>query len=243
VRIAAITDIHGNLPALEAVLADIARTGADLIVQTGDALSGPLWPAETADLLASLNFPCVRGNHDREMLGDPLRQWPSDRFARERISQAHLEWLASWPVQCRPAPGVLLFHGTPADDDTYLLEDPASGYAQFRPVAAIEAMLAGIPEKLMICGHTHIPRVVHLADGRTIVNAGSVGLQAYSDNTGGAHRHENGSPHARYARIELQGDTVTAAIVAVPYDWDAAARRASEAQHFDWAHWLQTGRA
>ena len=64
-RIAAISDIHGNLPALEAVLADIARRGADLVVNCGDILSGPLWPAETAERLMALNLPTIAGNHER----------------------------------------------------------------------------------------------------------------------------------------------------------------------------------
>ena len=62
---AAIADIHGNLLALEAVLADIARRGISTIVNLGDLLSGPLWPAETADRLQSLNLPTVSGNHER----------------------------------------------------------------------------------------------------------------------------------------------------------------------------------
>ncbi len=64
-RVAVISDIHGNLRALEAVLADIKTRSADATVNLGDCVAGPLWPQETFDLLASLAFPTVRGNHDR----------------------------------------------------------------------------------------------------------------------------------------------------------------------------------
>ena len=242
-RVAAISDIHGNLPALEAVLADIARRGADLVVQLGDALSGPLWPRETAGLLLSRAFPCVRGNHDRALLGDPGSMGPADAHAWRQLDAAHLDWLRGWPPRLEVAPGVLLFHATPDDDDTYLLEDPSTGYAQLRTPQAILATLEGIDARLMLCGHTHVPRVLALPDGRTIVNAGSVGLPAYTDDTGGFHRHENGSPHARYALVDLLPGRVDAAIVAVDYDRSAASRQAARNGRPDWAGWLASGRA
>ena len=67
-KLAVISDIHGNLLALRAVLADIARQGVDQTVNLGDILSGPLQPAETADLLMTCNFPTIRGNHERQLL-------------------------------------------------------------------------------------------------------------------------------------------------------------------------------
>ena len=82
-KIAALSDIHGNLPALEAVLDDIERQGADVIVNLGDILSGPLYPSQTADRLMQLGLPTIRGNHDRQLLGaDGTRMGPSDRYAR-----------------------------------------------------------------------------------------------------------------------------------------------------------------
>ena len=242
-RIAAISDIHGNLPALQAVLADIARRGADLVVQLGDALSGPLWPRETAGLLLSRALPGVRGNHDRALLGDSAAMGPSDAHAWRQLDASHLDWLRGWPLTLNIAPGVLLFHATPDDDDTYLLEDPSTGYAQLRAPQAILAALAGIDARLMLCGHTHVPRVLALPDGRTVVNAGSVGLPAYTDDTGGFHRHENGSPHARYALVNLLPGRVDAAIVAVDYDWSAASLQAARNGRADWAAWMASGRA
>lgn len=91
-RIAAISDIHGNLPALEAVLADIARRGADAVVALGDLLAGPLWPRETADRLIALGCPALRGNHERQTwLCEERRGEPSDQFTFESITREQLD--------------------------------------------------------------------------------------------------------------------------------------------------------
>lgn len=242
-RIAAISDIHGNLPALEAVLDDVRRQGADLTVQLGDAFSGPLWPRETADLLFGLNLPCVRGNHDRALAGPQSGMGPLDLHAFTALSPVQLDWIRSWPMLRRLDGGVVLFHATPDDDDRYLLEDPGTGYAQLLPPLVIGERLGDLGGRLMLCGHSHVPRVVRLADDRTVVNAGSAGLPAYTDDTGGFHRHESGSPHARYALVELGGAGIDVSLRAVEYDWDAASRQARRQGRDDWARWLSTGRA
>jgi predicted phosphodiesterase len=81
-RIAVIADIHGNMPALEAVLADVHQRGVDRTINLGDCVSGPLWPREVCDLLMASSSLVIRGNHDRWVAGpDPARMWPSDRYA------------------------------------------------------------------------------------------------------------------------------------------------------------------
>ena len=81
-RIALVSDIHGNLPALEAVIAEIADAGADLVVNLGDIVSGPLWPQETARRLMALGWPTIAGNHERQVLTQPAaRMGASDAFA------------------------------------------------------------------------------------------------------------------------------------------------------------------
>lgn len=241
-KLAAITDIHGNIAALDAVLADIKTRGADAIVQLGDSVSGPLWPYETAKRIQEIGCTNIRGNHDRQVLGDLATMRASDRHARESLTPADLIWLAQWPAIFQWSPSVLLFHGRPHDDLQYLLEDPSKGYAWLRPHKAIAADVAGFHSQLMVCGHSHLPRVYQLDDGRTIVNAGSVGLQAYDDDVGGYHVIENGSPHARYALIDIDSHAIHVAIVAVSYDWQAASRRARENGRVEWADWLLTGR-
>ncbi|HSX54325.1 MAG TPA: metallophosphoesterase family protein [Sphingomonas sp.] len=96
--LAILSDIHGNLPALEAVIADARAAGATGFVNLGDSLSGPLWPAETADLLMREDWPTIAGNHERQLLTHaPERMNASDRFARACLSDAHLTWLADQP--------------------------------------------------------------------------------------------------------------------------------------------------
>ncbi|WP_447724394.1 metallophosphoesterase family protein [Sphingomonas koreensis] len=96
--LAVLSDIHGNLPALEAVIADARAAGATSFVNLGDSLSGPLWPAETADLLMREAWPTIAGNHERQLLTHaPERMNASDRFARRCLSDAQLAWLADQP--------------------------------------------------------------------------------------------------------------------------------------------------
>ena len=95
-KIAIISDIHGNLLALQAVLADITRQGVDQTVNLGDSLSGPLQPAETADLLMAQGFPTIKGNHERQLLAAralPAAQVDlrgSDGYAAAQVSAAHI---------------------------------------------------------------------------------------------------------------------------------------------------------
>ena len=97
---------------------------------------------------------------------------------------------------------VLLCHGSPTDDLCYLLEDVTSGHPQVRDEEEIVRLLAGAAQPVIVCGHTHIPRLVRLANGQTIVNPGSVGLAAYSDDTPVPHAMEKYSPDASYAILE-----------------------------------------
>src|SRR3954454_1533679 len=98
VRIAAVSDIHGNLPALDAVMADIARNHVDQVVNLGDCFSGPLWPAETCDRLMELGWPALAGNHERRMMepGAASRD-NADGFAAARLTPDHGNWIASLP--------------------------------------------------------------------------------------------------------------------------------------------------
>src|SRR5512139_2595256 len=113
-RIAALSDIHGNLPALEAVLDDIAGTGADVTLNLGDILSGPLWIAETAARLMALRLPTIRGNHERQVLTLPAeRMGASDAFAARHLEPAQRDWLRSLPATLALGDAVYCCHGTP----------------------------------------------------------------------------------------------------------------------------------
>jgi diadenosine tetraphosphatase ApaH/serine/threonine PP2A family protein phosphatase len=94
---------------------------------------------------------------------------------------------------------------------------------------------------LIFCGHTHIPRVARLTNGQVIVNPGSVGIQAYEGHHPTDHIVEIGSPHARYALVEESAGGWIAELIAVPYDWEAAARIAERQARPDWVRALRTG--
>jgi hypothetical protein len=88
---AVIADIHGNLPALEAVPGDISARGITRIIDLGDCVSGPLWPAETCDRLMALGLPTVHGNHDR-WVADPADEprGTTDRYTRHALGERHM---------------------------------------------------------------------------------------------------------------------------------------------------------
>src|SRR6188472_4031345 len=96
-RIAVLADIHGNVLALDAVLEDLRqRGGADLTVNLGDSVSGPLWPRETMERLQALNLPTVRGNHDRRVAADPADEtmWASDVYAQKQLTEVQRRMLS-----------------------------------------------------------------------------------------------------------------------------------------------------
>lgn len=255
-RIAFVSDIHGNLPALDAVLADIRARAVDSVVNCGDILSGPLWPAETAARLMPLGWPTIQGNHERWLLACAHAQGaPADRFAYDSTSAAQREWLAGLSATLRLGAHVFVCHGTPAHDTQYLLETLTAAGSRLATIDEINSRLkegstAGSGDacasgiELILCGHSHVARTCLLPDGRLIVNPGSVGLPAYFDDYVHAHVHEAGSPHARYAICERAASGEwTVVHHAVAYDWHAASRRAREQGSLDWAAWLATGRA
>src|SRR6476646_4780731 len=111
--IAVVADVHGNLPALEAVVEDIGRRGIDAVINLGDHASGPLWPQETLALLMQQSWVQIGGNCDRQVVRQaPTDHGDSDRFAFERLSAAQREWLAARPATARVLDQILAFHGT-----------------------------------------------------------------------------------------------------------------------------------
>lgn len=254
-RLAAISDVHGNLPALDAVLADIAAQRVDVIVNLGDILSGPLWAADTADRLMMLDLPTIAGNHERQLLTRSRDHMSaSDAHTHDELLPRHRAWLASLPPTLALSDEVFCCHGTPASDLVYFLETTVTGFAGVgrgangvRAATLAEATeRAGttqshIAHGLILCGHTHVPRMLRLADGRLIVNPGSVGLQGFDDDHVHPHVIETGAPHARYALLERSAAGWHVTLRAVVYDWDSAARRADREGRPDWAHALRSG--
>ncbi|HTD25299.1 MAG TPA: metallophosphoesterase family protein [Terriglobales bacterium] len=242
-RFAAIADIHGNIWALEAVLADIRSRSVDLIVNLGDHLYGPLDPIRTADRLIVLDLPSISGNQDRELIASTPAQGTLQEN-RGALREEHRTWLGKLPSTLLwPEQDVLLCHGTPFADDVYLLEQVHAEGVSLATPEKILSLLGGVSHSLILCGHSHVPRTVTLPQGSTIVNPGSVGLQAYTDDLPLPHAMQTGSPHARYAILTRHKHGWQVEHISVVYDWNHAAEVAARNGRADWGHCLKTGRA
>jgi putative phosphoesterase len=180
-RVAALYDIHGNLPALEAVLQDMRREGVGHIVVGGDVVPGPM-PRETFDCLLDCEIPArfIRGNGDREVLARmrgveggtvPERFREIVRWTAGQLDAQHEPLLASWPetlrVEIDGVGAVLFCHATPHSDTEI--------FTRLTPEDRILPMFEGLDVDLVVCGHTHMQfdRMI----GKTrVMNAGSVGM-------------------------------------------------------------------
>lgn len=180
-RVAAIYDIHANLPALEAVLRDIHQADVDHIVVGGDVLPGPM-PRETIACLLDLDVPVqyIRGNGDREVLAwrrgtetgavpEPFRE--AMRWVAEQLHPEDEQWLARWPETLRLAiPGlgeVLFCHATPRSDTEI--------FTRLTPEDRLLPVFEGLDVSMVVCGHTHMQFDRTIGRIR-VVNAGSVGM-------------------------------------------------------------------
>jgi len=243
-RIGVLADIHGNLRALAAVQKDLRSHSPDLVVNLGDHLSGPLQAADTADALMSEKYVHIRGNHDRQLLDRPIEEMgASDRAAYAQLESRHKVWLQSLPPTLELERDILLCHGSPGDDLQYMTEEVMENGIVLASAEKIADRLGEVGRGLVLCGHSHIPRVVSLSRGVQIVNPGSVGLQAYDDTRPFPHCMETGSPHARYAVIDRERNGWRINLLAVEYDWRAASEDARKGNRPDWAHALETGYA
>jgi predicted phosphodiesterase len=244
--IAVFSDLHGNTPALEAFLSVVAAEEPDLVVDLGDIASGGVDPRGTLDRLRELpDVVTVRGNHERQLLELPRESLSaSDRLALDRLGEADRAWLRSLPTRAEVVPGVLAFHGAPADDLCYLLET-------VEPDGLREATDAEVLERLgddagryavYLCGHTHLQRTRRLPDGSLVVNPGSLGWPAYSDDKPCPHVVEAGSPHARFAILRQEPAGWQVSQHAIEYDVEAAAAMAAANGRPDVVRALRTGR-
>jgi putative phosphoesterase len=166
VRVAALYDIHGNLTALDAVLAEV---DADVILVGGDTVMGP-FPSETLERLRSLSGDVrfIRGNADREVYDEKPGRAPHEAFeyARSRLSAEQLEFLRTLPLTLSIGP-VLFCHATPRNDEEI--------FTQISPDERWAEALGGVDADVVVCGHTHVQFDRRIGDIR-LVNAGSVGM-------------------------------------------------------------------
>ena len=180
-RVAAIYDIHGNLPAVEAVLQDIRQAEVDQIVVGGDVLPGPM-PRETLTCLLDLSIPVqfIQGNGDREVLalmaGSETGAVPEQfrevmRWNAEQLHPEHERLLASWPktvrVEIDGVGEVLFCHATPRSDTEV--------FTRLTPEGRLLPIFKGLNAQVVVCGHTHMQFDRTIGRVR-VVNAGSVGM-------------------------------------------------------------------
>ncbi len=242
-RIAVIADIHGNAPALEAVLEYLGRGKYDRLIDLGDAFNGPIDPGAVAKMLRVQRMIHVRGNGERMVQCENAEQRTrSANFARERLGPEDLAWISTWPLVHTDGE-ILACHGSPTSDVEYLLEELVPQGVRLRAPADIAARISGFRAPMILCGHTHIPRYVRVDDQVSVVNPGSVGLPAYADVAPIPHRMETGSPAARFAVAERDEAGWRVTHHALRYDHETAARAAAREGFPDWAHALRTGYA
>lgn len=241
-KIAVVSDIHGNIPALEKVAADIESRQVDWVFNLGDHLSGPLWPKETLQYLIRQDWIHILGNHDRHLITQDASQLgPSDRYVVDRVCDSDLNWLRTLSGCLLIQNQFLLFHGSPAHDTVYLLETIEHGRARLATPAEIVQRLEGTISPVLLCGHSHIQRVIETPDGVLIVNPGSVGLPAYEEEAPEYHVMESGSHHARYAVLENVEGNWRTEMIALAYDYQYAAHQARKNERMDWELGLRTG--
>lgn len=243
-RIAVISDIHGNAWALKAVLRDIEIKAPDLIVNLGDSLYGPLNPKETYRLLRLYHIINISGNQDRAIVEQARKkpENPTMQFVLDELNEDAINWLSALPNAQVISSAVFACHGTPQSDSIYLLEQVNENYVTLNTTEQIETYLKTVGQKIVLCGHSHTARYVQLPE-RIVINPGSVGLPAYDDDMPVFHKMESYHNNAQYCIADIQGSNVKVEQISLPYEHEKAVACALENGREDWAKWLKTGMA
>jgi predicted phosphodiesterase len=222
-RVAILADIHGNLPAFEAVLDSVARLSVDRLVIAGDVINGSPDSVACWDLALSLRCPVLRGNHERYVFDlDTERakpEWATPQFAPVQYT-AHLftaeqkAAMAALPIVWRdPAlPGLLVVHASARNDHDLVFPYTREG--------DLDAFFAGVDAQAIVRGHNHYAGV-NLWRRRLIVTAGSVGLPL------------DGTPKAQFVVMERRDGHWYPEHHAVPYDVARAVRRFNETDYLE----------
>lgn len=232
-------DIHGNLPALTAVFADMESRGLDNLYCLGDLVGYGTAPNEVIAAIRERNIPTIMGNYDlgvgndsddcgcaytnpvSEALGKRSIAWTNAHTTAE--NKAFLRELVDNISRQLGDLRVVLVHGSPRKVNEYLFED--------RPESSLVRLLDMVQADVLVCGHTHLPYHRVLADGRHVINAGSVG------------KPKDGDPRACYLVLSAQGCDLDVQFIRVPYDVEAAAQaiEASNMPH-EYAEMLRLGK-
>ena len=208
-RVAALHDVHGNLPALDAVLADVERERVDQIVFGGDVAAG-LLPAETIDRLMELGGArFVQGNADRILVelfdgGETHEGGLIDEWCAGQLDRPRRDFLAGFEPTVVIG-DVCFCHATPHADDPI--------FTRITPDERVRELIGDIDQRLVVCGHTHM-QFDRTVDGIRLVNAGSVGMPY-------------GTTDACWALV----DGIDVELRRTPYDLEAAAQRLRSSGH------------
>lgn len=213
-RLAILSDIHGNLPALEAVLADIQDQGIQEIFHLGDLVGYNPFPNETVARIAAEEIPGITGNYDQAVLAlvpDPIGELLNTKISPmgkeiyawtvQAVTPATREFLLAQPRERSLQVGkwrLRLTHGSPRHIRDYVRPS--------WPDDMVADLLAEIPEDVLLVGHTHIP-LTRQVQAKWLLNPGSVGFP------------KDGNPLASYLILEV-GETITPIIRRVAYDID-----------------------
>ena len=225
-RVAALYDIHGNLPALEAVLDQVDRLGPDRILIGGDVVFGPM-PCGVLDLLRARGdrVTFVRGNADREVAhaldrdaDDPGKKWHGQsRWVAQQLNPEQRAWLGGLPttttIEIDGLGPTLFCHGSPRSDEEII--------TRLSSEDRLREILRDVGPSTVVCGHTHVQFDRNVL-GKRLVNAGSVGLP-YEDSRG--------------ARWAMFGPDVE--LKRTPYDLDRAVEQLRRSEFPDVVNFLQ----
>lgn len=239
-RITIFGDIHGNLPALEAVFADMEQRGLSTLYCLGDLVGYGTSPNEVIDAIRSREIPTIMGNYDQGVgnnsddcgcayktdvdrkRGEQSIAWTNAHTTENR--KAYLRSLrTNIPLQLGDLK-ILLVHGSPRKINEYLYED--------RSDRSFERLMDGIDADVLVCGHTHLPYHKVLPSGRQIINAGSVG------------KPKDNNPRACYVVLSMEAGRLQVEFVRVAYDVERAAQavEAAEGMPDAFAQMLREGR-
>ncbi len=242
-RVAIFSDIHANLPALEAVLSDMDVRGLTERYCLGDLVGYATFPNEVTRTIRESKIPCIMGNYDQgvgntsddcgcaykdahsEALGKLSIAWSNAHTTED--NKAYLRSLVDRiPLQLGDLK-VMLVHGSPRRINEYLYED--------RPDSSLERLLDMVASDVLVCGHTHVPYHRVLPRGRHVINEGSVG------------KPKDGDPRACYVVLEADGKHLKVEFVRVPYDIERAARAiegtsSSDLMPHEYARMLREGK-
>ncbi|MGZ4001757.1 MAG: metallophosphoesterase family protein [Mucilaginibacter sp.] len=241
---AIISDIHGNSLALQAVLEDIKSRGIKDIINLGDHFFGALEPEIVAGMLRENPMLCISGNTDREILQSVDGNFTKDGMdmVKADLSQQSIAWLRSLPKTATHDSLFFVCHGTPESDDEYLLEKVTVNGVFVHNDEDLVAHTKHTKERIILCGHSHVNRVIYLSNDKIILNPGSVGLPAYLGNGKYSFAMESNTPHAKYAIVHADGDNINIEQVLCTYDWRKASEAARENGNEKWASFLLYGR-